>query len=198
MMNRSASISRASSSEHASLSTTASTPISFRSAPGSYMVGMPPPPAQITIVPRSSSHFDRPHLEDPLRRGRRHHAAPLRAVLLERPALLRGDAVRFGLVVHRPHELGRVLERGILRIHLDHREQGRERHFEGEQVPELLLDHVADHPLGLGAEHVEREVLVGLVGRVLEREQPHLRAVAVGDHELVVLRRWAPSPRPRS
>ena len=51
----SASSSRAESQEHRSLSITASIPRSTR--PGSYTVGMPPPPAAMTIVPFSSSHF---------------------------------------------------------------------------------------------------------------------------------------------
>ena len=33
---------------------TASTPTSWRSTPGAYMVGMPPPPAQMTTAPCSS------------------------------------------------------------------------------------------------------------------------------------------------
>ena len=40
-----------------SLSITHSTPTSCRSLPFSYMVGMPPPPAAITTVPFSSSHW---------------------------------------------------------------------------------------------------------------------------------------------
>ncbi len=38
------------------MSITASTPLSFFPA-SSYMVGIPPPPAQMTMVPFSSSHF---------------------------------------------------------------------------------------------------------------------------------------------
>ena len=48
-----ASSSRARSSEHRSLSIT----IPRSTRPGSYTVGMPPPPAAMTIVPFSSSHF---------------------------------------------------------------------------------------------------------------------------------------------
>ena len=55
-----------------------------------------------------------------------------------------------------------------------------------EQVADLLLDEVADHALGLGAEHVERIGLDVLVGGALQREQADLRAVAVRDDELVV------------
>ena len=35
---------------------TASTPPSVRSLPGTHVVGIPPPPAQITTTPCSSSH----------------------------------------------------------------------------------------------------------------------------------------------
>ena len=74
----------------------------------------------------------------------------------------------------------------IVRIDLDHRQDGRERLLEGEEVAELLLDHVADHPVGLRAQHVEREHAGLLVGRALQRQHPDLRAVAVGDHELML------------
>ena len=79
-----------------------------------------------------------------------------------------------------------MLKAGSSRIDLDHGQDRGERHLEGQQVAELLLDHVADHALGLGAQHVERIGLVGLVGGALQRQQPDLRAVAVGDHELVL------------
>ena len=39
--------------------------------------------------------------------------------------------------------------------------------------------------LGLGAEHVERVRRYVVVGRRLQRQQPDLRAVAVGDDDLV-------------
>ena len=71
------------SSEHRSLSITASTPMSLRSAPGSYMVGMPPPPAQMTIVPCSSSQLMGRISKMRLGSGRRHDASPLGTVLLE-------------------------------------------------------------------------------------------------------------------
>ena len=58
----------------------------------------------------------------------------------------------------------------------------------GQQVADLLLDEVADHALGLGAEDVERIGLDVLVGRALQGEQADLRTVAVGDDELVLAR----------
>ena len=46
-------------------------------------------------------------------------------------------------------ELGRVGERRVVRVDLGHREHRRERLLERQQVAQLLLDQVADHPLGL-------------------------------------------------
>ena len=48
-----------------------------------------------------------------------------------------------------------------------------------ELVAESLLEEVADHPLALRTEHVER-------GRGLQGEQADLGPVAVGDDQLVV------------
>src|SRR4051794_10051013 len=55
MTKRSASRSRASSADARSLSTTTSAPTRWF-VPGSYIVGMPPPPVQMTTAPFSSSH----------------------------------------------------------------------------------------------------------------------------------------------
>ena len=90
-------------------------------------------------------------------------------------------------VVDGTDELRRVGEGGIVAVDLDHREERGERDLGRQEVAELLLDHVADHPLGLGAEDVERVRLDLLVRRRLQREQAHLRPVAVRQHELVVL-----------
>ena len=49
-----------------------------------------------------------------------------------------------------------LLEGRVVRIDLDHRQQRGERPLEGQQVAELLLDHVADHPSVCAPEHVER------------------------------------------
>src|SRR5690606_10871015 len=46
-------------------------------------------------------------------------------------------------------------------------------------------NHVADHAFGLRAEHVQRVGAVRVVGGALQSQQPDLRAVAVGDHQLV-------------
>ena len=52
-----------------------------------------------------------------------------------------------------------------------------------ERVPERQLEQVADHPLALCVEQVERVGGDLAVGGRLEREQPDLGAVAVGEDE---------------
>ena len=92
------------------------------------------------------------------------------------------------LVVDRPDRLRRVAEGRVVPVHLDEGQQRREPLLERQLVPELLLDQVADHALGLGPEQVERVRLDLRVGRALQREQPDLRPVPVRDHELVLER----------
>ena len=188
MTNRSASSSRASSSLARSLSITASTPTrQRRPSTSSYLVGTPPPPAQITTVPCSSSH--RIGRISKIRFGSgdgttRRQLAPS---CLNAQPFSRGQRIGLRLVVHGADELRRVGEGRVAAVDLDHREHGRERLLEREQVAEFLLDQVADHALGLRPEHVERIRLdVGVRGR-LQREQPDLRPVAVRDHQLVLL-----------
>ena len=131
--------------------------------------------------------LDRAMLEDAQRLRRRHDAPQAVAVGLEHPAAVGGELVGLRGGVERADRLRRIAERRIVGVDLDHREQRRERLVERQPVAELLLDQVADHPLRLRTEHVERRVGHVLVGRLLEREQPDLRAVPVRDHELVVL-----------
>ena len=75
-------------------------------------------------------------------------------------------------------------------VDLDHREDRGEGNLRREQVAELLLDEVADHALGLGAQDVERVRVDVLVGRRLEREQADLRAVPVRQDELMLGGEW--------
>ena len=75
-----------------------------------------------TTAPFSSSQRDRPDLEDPLRQRRRDDAPPLVAVRLDRPALLGGQALGVAPLVDRADELGRVAERRVVRVDLDHRQ----------------------------------------------------------------------------
>jgi hypothetical protein len=107
---------------------------------------------------------------------------------LEGPSLVGGQRRRLLVGVDRADELGRIAEGGVVRVDLDHREEGGEGNLRREQVAELLLDQVADHPLGLRAEHIQRVGLHLLVRGRLQREEADLRAVAVGEHELVAFR----------
>src|SRR4029077_17800740 len=78
------------------------------------------------------------------------------AFWLEHPVLLPGQPLRLVLVVDRPDRLRRVREGRIIRVDLDERQQRGEALLERKLVAELLLDQVADHPLGLRSEKVER------------------------------------------
>ena len=129
---------------------------------------------------------DRLDLQDLPGPGRRHHPAPGGAVLPEGPALLGGQLVGVVLGVHRPDELGRMGERRVGRVHHDHREQGGHLLSRRQQVPQFLLDQVADHALGARVQHVQRVGLGALVRLGLKGQQADLRAIAVGHHDAVV------------
>ena len=73
---------------------TASTPTSWRSAPGAYIVGMPPPPAQITTTPCSSSQRIGRISKMRFGRGDGTTRRQLVAVGLDDPALLGGERRR--------------------------------------------------------------------------------------------------------
>src|SRR6185295_1551440 len=100
--------------------------------------------------------LDRLDAEDLLREGGWDDAPEAVAVGPEVPALLVGEPFGLLLRVDRSDRLRRVAERGVVALDLDLRQQRREALFERQLVAELLLDQVADHPLGLRAEHVER------------------------------------------
>ena len=53
----------------------------------------------------------------------------------------------------------------------------------GSSFRKRLVEEIADHPLGLGPEHIERVRPHVRVGLGLEGEEAHLRAVAVRDDE---------------
>ena len=183
----SASTSRASSSLDRSLSTTASTPTSVVSADGRNIVGTPPPPAQMSTTPWSSSQRIGRISKMCCGWGEGTTRRQLSPSGLKAQPFAFGERVGLGSGVDRADELGRVLEGRVARVDLHHREDRRERDVAGDHVAELLLEDVADHPLGLRAEDVERvRVDVG-VRRRLEGEQPDLGSVAVGEHELVRL-----------
>ena len=134
---------------------------------------MPPPPAQITTQPCSSSQRDLALLEDALRRRRRHDPADAVAVGLEDPALLRARAV--GLLTactagrsassgpRTPDRRGRPRSSSAA-------SRAAARTAAGCRAP---ARQVADHALGLGAEDVERVVGSGLlVGRASSASRP--------------------------
>jgi hypothetical protein len=118
---------------------------------------MPPPPAQTTTQPFSSSHssgqpLERLEPEDALRDRRGDDAAEARAVGLERPAFLCGKRIGVVLRIDRADRLRRVRERRISSVDLDERQQRRKPDVLRQLVAELLLQDVADHALGLRAE----------------------------------------------
>ena len=129
---------------------------------------------------------DLAQLEDAHGLGRRHHAAIVAAVRLERPLLLGRHGVRGGLVVDGPDGLAGILEGRVVDVDLDHGQHRGQGLVEGQQVAQLLLDEVADHALRLGTEDVQRVDRDLRVGGVLERQQTDLRPVAVGDDQLVL------------
>ena len=133
-------------------------------------------------------HADRADLEDALRLWARDDAAVMVAVGRDRPALLPDELLRLGLGVDRADGLGRVAECRVFRVDLDHRQQRGQGLFERQQVAKFLFDDVTDHRLGLGAEHVERIRRHRVIRGVLQGQQPDLRAVAVGDDDLVARR----------
>jgi len=57
----------------------------------------------------------------------------------------------------------------------------------GQKARDLLFDQIADHAFGLGVEDVQGVGCCRVVGRTLQGQQPYLRAVAVGDHHIVLL-----------
>ena len=128
---------------------------------------------------------DRPNLEDSLGLWAGDDSAELVSVRRDGPTAGGLEALRGLPVVDRPDRLGGVAERRVVAVHLDHRQQRGERLLGGQQVAEFLLDDVADHRLGLRAEHVERVRRNVVVCRGLQRQQADLRTVAVRDDDLV-------------
>ncbi len=105
--------------------------------------------------------------------------------MAERPALLGRQRIGGVLGVDRADELRGTGERRVIRIDHDHGEQGRHLLLRRQQAPQFLLDQVADHALGASVQDIQR-VRLGLpVGVGLQRQQAHLRPVAVHDHDAV-------------
>ncbi len=161
---------------------TASAP---RRLPSSSKTGMPPPPEQTTSAPESTSVRMVVDLHDAQRLGRGDHAPEVVVVGGDRPVEFGGKPEGFLVAVDRADRLGRVLEGGVVSVD-DHLGEDGDDVAPGQHVLELLLEHIADHALALGPEHVERVGRDVHVGGRLQREQPHLRPVAVRHDEVVV------------
>jgi hypothetical protein len=131
---------------------------------------------------------DDPGLDDPFGAGGGHDAAPVLAVRGDRPLVLLGEALGGLLVVDRPDELRRVIERRVRHRHQRLVDQCGDLP-PGQGVLQGLQQPVPDHALGLRAQHVKR---IGhaqrRIGGALQRQQPDLRPVAVGEHDLVGVR----------
>lgn len=128
---------------------------------------------------------DRDDLEDAARPRRGDDTPMVVGVWLHYPSSFAGHPISSLAGVQRPDRLGRGLECRIVRIDLGHGEDGGDVVFRGQDVAQFLLHEIADHPNRLGPQHVERRELVGVVGGALQRQQPDLGAVAVGDDQLV-------------
>jgi hypothetical protein len=118
-----------------------------------------------------------------LRRG--HHPAPRGSVRLECPALGGRQLVGSILGVNRTDELRRMGEGRILRVHHDHGEQCGHLLPRRQETPQFLLDEIADHALSARVQDVQRVRLRVGVRLGLQRQQAHLRPVAVHDHDAV-------------
>jgi hypothetical protein len=88
-------------------------------------------------------------------------------------------------VVDRSDELRRARECRVIRIDDDHGEQGGHLLLRRQNAPQFLLDQVADHALGARVQDVQRVRLGACVRFGLQRQQAHLRAVAMHDHDAV-------------
>jgi hypothetical protein len=136
---------------------------------------------------------DRFQLDDRAGLGRGHDAAPETPVGRDRPSLA-GRCGVGGLTgaIGGADRLARSAEGRIGRVDDDLREDGDDLAFR-KRVAELLSEDVADHPVGLRAEHVERGQDVARGG--LEGEETDLWSVAVGDDQLVIERDRGQRPR---
>ena len=98
-----------------------------------------------------------------------------------------GELVGVGTAVLGPDELCRLGEGRIGRVDLDLGDEAQDRSGHT-RVAERLREPVADHALGLRAQHVERvRVRQRPVVGAFERKHPDLGSVAVTDEQIVVL-----------
>ena len=134
--------------------------------------------------------MDWAHLKDSMRFRRGNDASPLLSVGFHRPALICLQALCLSLAIHWPNGFGRFVKGRVLRVNLNHGQDGGERVFDGKQIAELLLDHVSNHPLCLSPQNIQRVRLDFLVRRRLQGQEAYLWSIAVADDELVACCYW--------
>ncbi len=136
-------------------------------------------------LPQDSDGARQSAPEEADRFGRGHHPAPGGPVAADHPAALSGQFMCLALIVDGTDELRGAGEGRVTGIdqRLADEAAGVPAWQRAAQCPD---QPVADHPLGLRAERVER---VGMgqrrVARAFQCQHANLRAVAVGDHHVV-------------
>ena len=134
----------------------------------------------------SDQGFDGITFDDALGQWGRHHAAEELAISLDHPVFLFCQSAGFGFFIDGADKFGRIGKRRILGINL-HLSQQRGNVAARHQIFQLLDQHVADHALRLGTQHIQRIGRDLGVGTVLQGQQADLRAVAMHQHHVVLL-----------
>tara|TARA_R110002051_G_scaffold242730_2_gene302962 strand:+ start:464 stop:868 length:405 start_codon:yes stop_codon:yes gene_type:complete len=98
------------------------------------------------------------------RTWRRNDATPFLAILGYGPARHAGAGFGFGLFINGSDELGRIAKRRIATVDHNLCQQRGDRTGMVERILKFLLNHVADHASGLGAQHIQWISLIRLVG----------------------------------
>ena len=155
---------------------------------------MPPPPAQMTITSALEQPLDRPELEDALRLRRRDDAPPPAAIRLEDPALRLAQLSACVLVVHRSDELGRVLERGIVGGPPAPSSAGWRRDARWAAGCRAPARSGSRSSLRSARRACRADRARLIVRRALQRQQAHLRAVAVRQRRAGAWRRRRRAP----
>ena len=130
--------------------------------------------------------FDGVAFNDALGQRGWHYTAEELAVSLDHPMLLFCQSAGFSLFVDGADKFGRIGKRRILGINL-HLSQQRGDIAARHQVFQLLDQHVADHALGLGTQHIQRIGGYLGIGAVLQGQQADLRAVTMHQYHVVLL-----------
>ncbi|OCX98293.1 MAG: hypothetical protein BCV62_20815 [Pseudomonas sp. K35] len=96
-----------------------------------------------------------------------------------------GPGFGFGPFIHGSDEFGRVIERWVMLIHHDLCQQRSYWSVVIQRILQLLFDDVANHAFGFSPQHIQRIGLVRFVGSALQSQKPHLRAVAMGNDQIM-------------